>query len=136
MPRKQLGKHSATPKHEKRVPFSSTAFSPQPPSPPQGHPTTKRARLTQPYGPNDIQHEELSIDAEEERSVHDREESDHLNEIIMALDTKNRGTVGCCYYVAREEKLYFMEDAKLGGLNVIDACKSAHSLRKGYSLIR
>ena len=41
----------------------------------------------------------------------------------MAVDVKVRGTVGCSYYVAREEKLYFMEDVKLGGLEVVDMCK-------------
>jgi DNA mismatch repair protein MSH5 len=46
---------------------------------------------------------------------------DSLNEVVMAVDLKERGTVGCCYYVAREEKLYFMEDIQLGGLDVVDA---------------
>ncbi|KAL1634726.1 hypothetical protein SLS56_002128 [Neofusicoccum ribis] len=41
----------------------------------------------------------------------------------MAIDLKQRGTVGCAYYVAREEKLYFMEDMALGGLEAIDALK-------------
>lgn len=40
----------------------------------------------------------------------------------MAVDLKEKGTVGCAYYVAREEKLYFMEDAKLGGVDMVDAC--------------
>lgn len=47
---------------------------------------------------------------------------DALNEVIMAVDMKERGTVGCCYYVARDEKLYFMEDVKFGSLDVVDAC--------------
>lgn len=65
-----------------------------------------------------------SVSTEDEGHVYEREEGDHLNETIVALDMRNRGTVGCCYYVAREEKLYFMEDAQLGGLGIIDACKS------------
>ncbi|KAK4993873.1 chaperone ATPase hsp78 [Elasticomyces elasticus] len=48
---------------------------------------------------------------------------DALNEIIMGVDLRDRGTVGCSYYVAREEKLYFMEDVKLGGVEVIDTLK-------------
>lgn len=48
---------------------------------------------------------------------------DALNEVIMAVDLRERGTVGCCYYVAREEKLYFMEDVKFGGLDVVDTCE-------------
>ncbi|KAF2182192.1 hypothetical protein K469DRAFT_636979 [Zopfia rhizophila CBS 207.26] len=41
----------------------------------------------------------------------------------MSVDLRELGTVGCCYYVARDEKLYFMEDAKLGGVDVVDALK-------------
>lgn len=42
----------------------------------------------------------------------------------MAVDVRERGTVGCSYYVARLEKLYFMEDVKLGGIEIVDACES------------
>ncbi|KAJ4353311.1 uncharacterized protein N0V89_005038 [Didymosphaeria variabile] len=41
----------------------------------------------------------------------------------MAIDLQQKGTVGCCYYVARDEKLYFMEDMKLGGIAAIDALR-------------
>lgn len=41
----------------------------------------------------------------------------------MAVHLSERGTVGCAYYVAREEKLYFMEDVKLGGPDVVDQRK-------------
>ena len=46
-----------------------------------------------------------------------------LDEIVMAVDWKPRGTVGCAYYVAAQEKLYFMEDIELGGLDIIEARK-------------
>lgn len=45
-------------------------------------------------------------------------------EVVMAVNLAERGTVGCAYYVARDEKLYFMEDMRLGGPHVIDSCKS------------
>src|SRR5438034_9082838 len=32
-----------------------------------------------------------------------------LYQTIMAIDIRERGTVGCCYYVAHEEKLYLHE---------------------------
>lgn len=54
----------------------------------------------------------------------DIEDADHLNEVIMAIDLRDRGTVGCCYYVAMEEKLYLMEDVKHGGLEIVQACKT------------
>jgi DNA mismatch repair protein MSH5 len=41
----------------------------------------------------------------------------------MAVDMTPRGAVGCCYYVARDEKLYFMEDVQLGDVNVVDGRK-------------
>lgn len=48
---------------------------------------------------------------------------DALDEIIMAVDIRERKSVGCSYYVAREEKLYLMEDMKLGDVEVIDTRK-------------
>lgn len=48
-------------------------------------------------------------------------DEDSLNEVVMAVDIRNKGTVGCSYYVAREEKLYFMEDMKLGGTAVVES---------------
>ncbi|KAF2120478.1 muts domain V-domain-containing protein [Lophiotrema nucula] len=51
-------------------------------------------------------------------------EDDALHEVIMAVDLRERGTVGCCYYVARDEKLYFMEDLKLGDPDVVDALRT------------
>lgn len=47
---------------------------------------------------------------------------DSLHEIVMAVDLSSRGAVGCAYYVAREEKLYFMEDMQLGGPDAVDSC--------------
>ena len=47
---------------------------------------------------------------------------DLQNEVVMAVNLTDRGTVGCAYYVARDEKLYFMEDVRFGGPEVIDAC--------------
>jgi DNA mismatch repair protein MSH5 len=56
----------------------------------------------------------------------DPDGNDALNEVIMAVDLRERNTVGCCYYIARDEKLYFMEDVKLGGVDVVDACTLLH----------
>lgn len=40
----------------------------------------------------------------------------------MAVDMTPRGTVGCCYYVARNERLYFMEDIQIGDVDIVDTC--------------
>jgi DNA mismatch repair protein MSH5 len=62
-----------------------------------------------------LQHSDVTI----VRDVDD----DTLDEIVMAVDMTPRGAVGCCYYVARDEKLYFMEDVQLGDVNVVDGRK-------------
>lgn len=54
----------------------------------------------------------------------EEEDQDMLSEVIMAVDVAKRGTVGCAYYVAREEKLYFMEDVQHGGADVVDQRES------------
>ena len=77
--------------------------------------STTRSSRTSSVVPRDSRSE-----LEDEKSILDREENDDANEVIMAIDLRNRDTVGCCYYVAREEKLYFMGDVKFGGMDVID----------------
>jgi DNA mismatch repair protein MSH5 len=64
-----------------------------------------------------------AFDEETEADLQLREDSDAMNEIIMAVDMKERGTIGCAYYIAREEKLCLMEDIKMGGLGIIDTLK-------------
>lgn len=66
--------------------------------------------------PSETTHRETDYD------LADRHD-DTLNEIIMAFDLAPRGTVGCCYYIAREEKLFFMEDIQYGDADVIETCE-------------
>lgn len=61
--------------------------------------------------------------AELDDEIVEREDNDSLNEVIMAVDLKDRGTVGCCYYIAKEEKLCLMEDVKSGGIEIVDTRK-------------
>ncbi|KAA8625153.1 MutS Mismatch repair ATPase [Pyrenophora tritici-repentis] len=49
---------------------------------------------------------------------------DTLNETIMTVDLTQRGTVGCCYYVARDEKMYFMEDIQCGDIDIVESLKT------------
>lgn len=62
-------------------------------------------------------------DIESDTEIQDREDADALNEIIMAVDVRERGTLGCAYYIAREEKLFLVEDIKLADLDIIDTLK-------------
>lgn len=45
-----------------------------------------------------------------------------MNEVVMAIDLRG-GTIGCSYYVAREEKLFVMEDIRMAGVDVVDTLK-------------
>lgn len=47
---------------------------------------------------------------------------DDNSDVIMAVDMRDRGTVGCAYYVAEEEKLYIAEDMKCSSIDMIDMC--------------
>ena len=104
-PRKRVSLHPPTSRE------SSTAS-------PRGVPSTTSSSHGSPLAPG-----EAGPAAEEDAVIDQREENDAVTEVVMALDMRERGTVGCCYYVAREEKLYFMEDVKFGGVDVIDTCK-------------
>lgn len=94
------------------------------------HPPTSRAvsvsssRRTRSHAvssqANSMAPSEAALRPEDDAAIDEREDDDAANEVVMALDMRDRGTVGCCYYVAREEKLYFMDDVKFGGLDVID----------------
>ncbi|KAL2059621.1 hypothetical protein ABVK25_000914 [Lepraria finkii] len=49
-----------------------------------------------------------SVRPENEAEGEEREQSDHLDEVVMAVEMRNRGTVGCAYYLPREQKLYMV----------------------------
>ena len=58
------------------------------------------------------------------------EDDDALSEVMMAIDMRNRDTVGCAYYVAREETLYMLNDVKFGSLDIVDMCWSKYNMVK------
>lgn len=45
---------------------------------------------------------------------------DDLGHVIVAIDIKDYGTVGCAYYSAEHEKLYLLGDSRSGGMETID----------------
>ncbi|EPE36247.1 P-loop containing nucleoside triphosphate hydrolase [Glarea lozoyensis ATCC 20868] len=61
--------------------------------------------------------------AETDAEIQEREEHDSVNEIMMAVDIKKGGSVGCAYYTAREETLYLMQDIPSGDLAIVDTLK-------------
>lgn len=48
---------------------------------------------------------------------------DDLDQVIVAIDMKDSGTVGCSYYSAEEEKLYLLGDIRSGGTETVDSCQ-------------
>ncbi|KAI1115243.1 muts domain V-domain-containing protein [Nemania sp. NC0429] len=52
------------------------------------------------------------------------ESSDVMNEIIMAIDMRDRGpkgsTLGCAYYIVLEEALYLLEDVAMAGVDLVE----------------
>uniref|UniRef100_A0A093V679 DNA mismatch repair protein MSH5 n=1 Tax=Talaromyces marneffei PM1 TaxID=1077442 RepID=A0A093V679_TALMA len=48
---------------------------------------------------------------------------DDLGEVVMGIDIKEEGTVGCCFYIAREERLSILSDVQFGGKDFIDTLK-------------
>ena len=55
-----------------------------------------------------------------------------LDHIIVAIDAKERGNVGCAYYIAREQRLFCMEDVPRGGTESIERCLSFQRIVRPY----
>lgn len=63
-----------------------------------------------------------TVDAlEDDANVQDSEIDNSLDQVIMAVDMRDKDNIGCCYYVAKEEKLYMMDDIKYSGIDIVDA---------------
>ena len=60
-----------------------------------------------------------------ENKIEGQEEDTDPDEIIMCVDMRDRGTVGCCYYESSTGSLHLVEDIKYGGLEVVDTCENS-----------
>ena len=80
------------------------------------------ASLSPPHDPGVFQQSSTPAHARiiQEQDGDGVEEDESLSERIMALDMRNRGNIGCCYYVAQHEALYLLEDIRSAGLETID----------------
>lgn len=101
-----------------------------PPSSPRLPPLSQQSRISLKPGTSRLSAGSSSRDQdvirandETEVEIQEREDLDALNEIIMAIEMKERGSIGCAYYIAREEKLCLMEDMKMAGLKIVDTLK-------------
>ncbi|KAI1104166.1 muts domain V-domain-containing protein [Jackrogersella minutella] len=48
------------------------------------------------------------------------EDADALGEIIMAIDMKDNGNLGCAYYIAIDEALFLLEDVAMSGIDLVE----------------
>ncbi|KAE8355541.1 muts domain V-domain-containing protein [Aspergillus coremiiformis] len=46
---------------------------------------------------------------------------DDLDQVMVAIDMRESGTVGCSYYSAQEETLYLLGDMKSAGIEIVDS---------------
>src|SRR2546421_6767413 len=74
-----------------------------------------------------------SRDDQQSLAISEYDNDEVLDNVIMAIDMKERGTVGCAYYIAREERLFCMEDVIYGGKDVVETC-NYHNLLLGLLL--
>ncbi|KAK2799306.1 MutS protein msh5 [Onygenales sp. PD_10] len=116
--------------HSSRGSQQSSARGSQRPSNTQ--PSARRARVTPSVRESSVaactesSANDLASELEGRNGVGNQEQEDEnedLCQVIMAIDMKERGTVGCCYYVAQEEKLYILEDITSGGFEAVETLK-------------
>jgi DNA mismatch repair protein MSH5 len=96
-----------TSRSQQSLPQDSTPLSAPHFSVPQSRATQPNATVVSPEGANQLP---------------EQSEDEEVDQIIMAIDMKEKQTIGCCYYVAQEEKLYLLEDVQSGGLEIIEKC--------------
>ena len=60
----------------------------------------------------------VPVDIEENEAAEGEE--DAVNEVLMAIDMRNRDTIGCAYFTMVEETLYVLNDIKYGGIEVVE----------------
>ncbi|KAI1214055.1 muts domain V-domain-containing protein [Annulohypoxylon truncatum] len=48
------------------------------------------------------------------------EDADALGEIIMAVDMRDNGNLGCAYYVAIDETMFLLEDVPMSGIDLVE----------------
>ena len=61
-----------------------------------------------------------NIVAAVEDEAEEADETDVADEIIMAIDMRNRDTIGCSYFTMVEETLYVLNDIKYGGIEIVE----------------
>ena len=96
---------------------------------PRNHPGLSTAKVN--VNPS-YRHTRLSstpastVDVAQGNGIEEEQEADSdTDEVIMCVDMRERGTVGCCYYESSTGSLHLVEDIQCGGLEVIDTSECA-----------
>ncbi|KAI0125765.1 muts domain V-domain-containing protein [Xylariales sp. AK1849] len=95
----------------------SSVYSPQLPA----HPQRQRLSL-RPSSHRRLSATPLQSLEEEEDLADDpfAADADALNEVIMAIDMKDNGKLGCAYYIVADETLFLLEDVAMAGVEIVE----------------
>ncbi|KAI0012933.1 muts domain V-domain-containing protein [Xylariaceae sp. FL0662B] len=117
-------------RNSSRAPSRTTAQSYQPSSQLPQHPQRERLSLRPPSHrassvsssrqAKDNNNIHGDSDSDGDGDVLSNEEADALNEVIMAIDMKDNGNLGCAYYIALDETLYLLEDVAMSGIDLVE----------------
>jgi DNA mismatch repair protein MSH5 len=97
----------------------------------QGHRRSSRDISERPTSFSDVlthvRNETVAADDTSQVAQEEPPDVELLSEIIMAVNLTDRGAIGCAYYIAQTETLYFMEDVQMGDAEMVDSCNQACS---------
>ncbi|PYI12502.1 DNA mismatch repair protein Msh5 [Aspergillus sclerotiicarbonarius CBS 121057] len=62
-----------------------------------------------------------AVDYRVDSGPYEQSIDDELEQVIVAVDMRDSGTVGCSYYSAQEEKLYLLGDLRYSSTEIIDS---------------
>ncbi|KAI1770907.1 muts domain V-domain-containing protein [Hypoxylon cercidicola] len=99
---------------------TTQSFPSSPRLPP--HPQRQRLSLRLPSGrpsSNNSSHRPNDHDPHTDDTL-STEDADALGEIIMAVDMKDSGNLGCAYYIAADETLFLLEDVAMSGIDLVE----------------
>ncbi|KAI1094799.1 muts domain V-domain-containing protein [Rostrohypoxylon terebratum] len=87
------------------------------------HPQRQRLSLRPPSSRASSNNTNGFQDSDDDSSHEDvlfSEDADALGEIIMAIDMKDGGNLGCAYYIALDETMFLLEDVAMSGIDLVE----------------
>ncbi|KAI2466390.1 muts domain V-domain-containing protein [Annulohypoxylon bovei var. microspora] len=87
------------------------------------HPQRQRLSLRPPSSRASLKNSGRRQEDDDDSRVDDvlsNEDADALGEIIMAIDMKDNGNLGCAYYIAMDETLFLLEDVAMPGIDLVE----------------